>query len=259
MALDLPLPMKDKLVKSPLSLVVCQVRHEEISAVSDANRVLQLHSEVKNQYPLLEQQYGQSLTISAGPGGVQQDQQRLERGWRMKSSDGWNVVIMPNFFSLETTSYTEWEEFRERTEIIIQLISKILSPQLEQRIGIRYINHIRVPGVNTPRSWLEKIDAAFLGPIGHEVLGSAVVENQQVTQFDLAEGRVAIVRHGTTRDISAREDNYVYIIDQDCFSQRGHAFRQDDVCNEVAALHTLQLQVFQQAITGKFLEYLRGE
>lgn len=259
MALALPEPSTEKLALSPLSLVVCQVRHEENIAASEPKRAFRVHEAVKDSYPVLEQQSGQELTITAGPLGVQTMPGVSQRGWKMRSNDQtWNAVVMPDFFSLETTDYDDWSDFRRRLDVLSKAVTSAVEPSLEQRIGLRFIDRITHPDVKTPKDWGRWIDPAFLGPIAHERIGEGVTTSQQIIQLEAGDGRSLILRHGAVRDPEAG-GQWTYLIDQDCFVQRGRPFDVDQLLEAAESLHTLALQVFQQAITTDLYRYLKGD
>ncbi len=258
MALALPEPLTEKLDRSPLSLVVCQVRHEESIAAREPKRALRVHEAVEAAYPVLEQHSGQELTITAGPLGVQTMPVAAQRGWKMRSEDqSWNAVVMPDFFSLETTDYDDWPDFRGRLEALMRAVASEIEPSLEQRVGLRFIDRITHPDVTTPRDWAGWIDPAFLGPIAHETVGEGVTTSQQIIQLDAGDGRSLILRHGAFRDPEAG-GQATYLIDQDCFIQRGRPFDADQILEAAGSLHTLAIQVFQQAITPDLYKYLKG-
>lgn len=259
MALDLPEPSTDKLERSPLSLVVCQVRHEHTLAASDPRRAVAVHELVETAYPLLEEQSSQELTISAGTLGLQSLPGQASRGWRMRSEDqAWTAVVMPDFFSLETTRYDDWPDFRRRLEAMADAVAKAVEPSLEQRIGLRFIDQIAHPDVTKPQDWQRWIDRSFLGPIAHHALGQAVGSTQQILQIDAGGGRNLIVRHGCFRDQESG-GRWVYMLDHDCYIQRGRPFDVGQVMAALEDLHRLALQVFQSAITEDLYNYLKGD
>jgi uncharacterized protein (TIGR04255 family) len=258
-ALTLPAPSTEKLDRSPLSLVVCQVRHERTVTASEPKRAVSVHDALKESYPVLEEQAGQELTIAAGQLGVQTLPGAVQRGWKLRSNDQlWNAIVMPDFFSLETTRYADWPDFRGRLEEFARAVSAAVEPSLEQRVGLRFIDRIAHPDVTEPAGWIDWIDRSFLGPIAHEKLGQAVVTSQQILQLDMGNGHSVILRHGAVRDQEASGE-MTYLIDQDCFTQRGRPFDVDQMLDAAEQLHTLALQVFQQAITPELYQYLKGE
>jgi uncharacterized protein (TIGR04255 family) len=258
LTLILPAPSTERLERSPLSLVVCQVRHERTLTASEPKRAVGIHDVVKENYPVLEEQAAQELTIAAGQLGLQTVPGAVNRGWKLRSNDQtWTTVIMPDFFSLETTRYVDWDDFRARLETFAHAVAEAVEPSLEQRVGLRFINWITHPDVKKPEDWIQRIDRSFLGIIAHERLGQAVATSQQVLQIDTGNGESITLRHGAVRDAES-SGQMTYLIDQDCYVQRGKPFEVDQMLNAVEDLHTLILQIFQQAVTPELYQYLKG-
>jgi uncharacterized protein (TIGR04255 family) len=258
MELDLPEPSTQKLPRSPLKLVVCQVRHDHNVAATDPKRALKIHEALREEYPLLDQQSNQELAIAAGFGGLQAlPLQPTAQGWRLHTPDGtWTVVLMPDFFALETTAYDDWPDFRGRLERLIRAVVVSTDPSVEQRLGLRMIDRITHPTVKEARDWVGLIDGSIAGPIAHPQLGPGVSGSQQIFQIDAGDGRAAIVRHGAFRDAAASNEQ-VYMLDYDCYIQRARSFDGDDALTQIESLHTFALQLFQAAIMPKLYRYLR--
>lgn len=256
-SLDLPEPRTDHLERSPLSLVVCQVRHERNDTVSEAPRAVAVHEQIADLYPQLEDQASQELMIMAGESGVQAGPSQASRGWRMRDSGGsWTVTLMPDFFSVETTSYETWSDFSGRTKQVLNTVVDELHPAVEERIGLRFIDRITHPSVTVPADWRGLIQPAFLGPI-ESGIGEAVAATQNVVQLGLDDGRNVILRHGAARETTPNGEA-IYIVDTDCFVQRGRALSLDRALASIESLHSLALQLFQAAITDSLYEYLQG-
>lgn len=256
MALDLPSPNTERLARSPLELVVCQIRHEHNPAAADPKRAVGVHDALRVRYEVLEEQNAQDLTLAAGPTGLQAITGDTSRGWKFHDADqSWSLVMMPEFFALETTKYDDWEDFRERLAEAGAAVADALDISLEQRIGLRFIDQIRHPDVSAPQDWRAWIDERLLGPLLHPNVGGAVTAAQQVLRIDDGAGHSMIVRHGLGRDDDTNE--WLYIIDHDCFVQRGKAFVVADALAAIDELHTLALQVFQSLIKPELYAYLR--
>ena len=80
---------------------------------------------------------------------------------------------------------------------------------------------------------------------------------QQHIEFDAGNGYRVVLRHGTSR--IPGEDQWVYLLDHDCFRQAGRALTNDGVMSAADDLHRIALQVFQAAITEKLYSYLAEE
>ena len=246
MALVLPEAKTERLGRSPLNLVVCQVRHEQQLAVTDTKVALAIHESVKDAYPTMEEQISTDLTVTAGPMGVQTAPQA--RGWRLRSADtAWTAVLMPSFFALETSKYHSWSDFYERLRTLAAAISDANAPALEQRLGLRMIDRISRDDVAQPQEWAPWINEHILGAILHPNLGPGITASQQALQLEAGNGRTIVLNHGCAKD--ADSGNWVYILDHDCFSQRGVAFDVGGILAEAESLHDLACRVFQESIT----------
>jgi uncharacterized protein (TIGR04255 family) len=256
--LQLPEPSTEKLERSPLELVVCQVRHERNLAVADAKRALEVHGGLGGKYPVLEEAAGIALNIMGGPAGVStaSDQQR---GWNFRSADGaWTVVLMPEFFALETRAYSDWMDFSARLEELVRLVQGTLEPSLEQRLGLRFIDRIKDPVISSPAEWEGWIDERLLGPVLHGAFGPAIKAVQQVLQLDGGEDMEVLLRHGCVLEGAPEAPVWQYLLDHDCSRSGGRAFSPEDIHEGVEGLHTLALSVFQAAVTQKLFTHLQG-
>ena len=115
MTIQLPGPVTTMLDVSPLNLVVCQVSHE-YTPVEDGTGARAIYETLKSDYPQFDANATQDIGILQGPTGVQAlPPTATSRGWRLRSKDGaWTAVIMPEFFALETTRYSDWQDYKTR-------------------------------------------------------------------------------------------------------------------------------------------------
>lgn len=255
----LPAPRTDRLQHSPLELAVCQVRHERNLAVADAKRALAVHAGLEERYPTIDEAAGMALNIVGSPAGVSTatDQQR---GWNFRSADGnWTVVLMPEFFALETRAYTDWEDFSQRLSAVIRLVHEVLEPSLEQRLGLRFIDRITDPRMSTPSEWGGWIHERLLGPILHDAFGPAVKSIQQVLQLDGGGDMEVVLRHGCLLEGSPGDQTWHYLLDHDCSRTRARAFSADALRQGAEDLHGLALSVFQAAVTPQLYKHLLGD
>ena len=260
--LQLTEPSTERLERSPLELVVCQVRHERNLAVGDAKRAPEVYNGLGGRggkYPDFDEAAGAALNITRGPAGVATttDQQR---GWNCRSADGaWTVVLMPDFFALETRAYTDWTDFSARLDELVRMVEAALEPSLEQRLGLRFIDRIKDPAVRSPGGWEGWIDDRLLGPVLHSAFGPAIKAVQQVLQLDGGDDMEVLLRHGCALEGSAEEPVWHYLLDHDCSRSGGRAFSADEIHDGAERLHVLARAVFQAAVTRKLFAHLRGD
>lgn len=253
MPLDLPAPDKTQLDRSPLALVVCQVRFENVLAVSDSRTMRLVHEALGDRsgpYPRAEPLSDQGVSIQLGAAGATTAAQPLQTGWRLRSRDGgWSVALMPSHVALETTAYTTWsDDFRPRLAHLIEATAKHIAPETEQRLGLRYINRITAPPVTRPREWQGHIAPELLGVVLHNRLGPGATAAQQQVDLEVDDGTQCSFRHGFFTD-PARNQALTYVLDFDVYREGVSAFDPGDIMTTADAFNTVALQLFQQAIT----------
>lgn len=261
MPLTLPEPITDRLLNSPLRLVVCQVRFEEIPSAADPRVGLAIYESLGGRsgaYPVFGEFHGEQVDVTRAPGSPIAIQQTPLNGWRLVSEDGnWTVVLQPSGVTLETKSYTTWsEDFEVRLKAILEAVAVALKPVLQIRLGLRYIDVITRPGIASPEDWRGWISESLLGPILHPEFGPGVQSLQQQVDIDAGDGTKCTLRHGTVLD--ATNNGPAYLLDWDVHTETTKAFDASEAIGTLACFNRLALQLFQQAITPDMFGELRG-
>lgn len=260
--LDLPEPDSTRLGRSPLQLVVCQVRFEEIPSVADPRVALAVHDRLGGRsgiYPVLEQLKGEQVEVKVGIGGAPiSTQQSPLSGWRLLTQDkDWTVALLPGSAALETTNYSTWaDEFSPRLNELLDAVAAVIAPALEQRLGLRYVDLLTEPDVQQPAGWRGRVVDELLGPILHPRFGAGVRSSQQQLELDAGAGVRCTLRHGVLPDrTKAHRTNY--LLDWDVFREQAKPFDIEDLKVAATSFNHLALQLFQQAITPDMAAFLR--
>jgi uncharacterized protein (TIGR04255 family) len=201
--------------------------------------------------------YTQTLVGAPMAAGTQE----VTQGWHLKSSDGaWTAAVLPDQFSLETTSYTQWDDFRSWFEKLAAGVESVAPPTMEQRLGLRYLDRLRDLGVSEPAGWGRWIHSAWLGPPLHEVLGEAVTQLRQEVELNLGGEERCTLRHGVVSDPSAAPGGgALYLLDFDLFRQQARKFTSAGVIAGAQDFHQKADALFRQIITEELLRYLQGD
>lgn len=103
------------------------------------------------------------------------------------------VTVRPNSVTVEVTRYDGYEAFREILRSVFSAVEKLLEPEGISRLGLRYIDEIRVPHLEGPDPWDAWLDRSLLAPrapgVSTETWGCAV-------QYATGSDRHLVLRYG---------------------------------------------------------------
>lgn len=260
MPLALPAPDRTVLPGTPLELVVCQIRFDEQVHVGTPEFGPKLHERFGGSagaYGQIEELATESVNFLARPDAAPVVSQggRVLQGWRLRSNDGaWVVVFARDHIALETPRYPGWDEFSARISELLEVLGELAAPNLEYRIGLRYVDRISLPDAKTTDAWKGYVAPELLGICMHETLGSLVVTSRQQLAIDLDQGFACTLTHGFIPESNSLD----YLLDYDLFRQGGRAFDPDGIKEAIATLNSDALKLFQASITPAMFDRLRA-
>lgn len=106
------------------------------------------------------------------------------------------VAFTSASLSIETTRYGNWPQFRSMLVTAVTAAEKLLRPNGVIRVGLRYIDEIRVPG-DEPH-WDQWLSRSVLPP-AFEAMNSSdwlAVNWTGAAQYGIGEGRYLLLRYG---------------------------------------------------------------
>lgn len=196
-------------LNAPLEFVACEVRFPYAPSLTDEATVSRLHRAFAGWLPLIEPGIGVETTLVLGPGGVS----NLSPGPPMRQLRFLNrertlsVLVTPDLISVETTQYPRYEAFKASVARALSALTEAEpAPAGLARIGLRYIDEVRVPGLDeVSEPWTRYIDERLAGPVTLRLEGASPVLLQGTLQFDLGEGQQVVMRYGAMKGQSVRD------------------------------------------------------
>lgn len=258
--LDLPDPDRSQLGRSPLDLVVCQVRFDQRPVIAASSKVgfefqasLQEGDDARWKVEPVEGPPPMNIVVT--PEGAQQvSSGEPVKGWRFISTDGaFIVALMPDSLSVETRRYTTWDAFRGKAERALDLLVTSFAPEIELRVGLRYVDRMKDDGAERACDWASRLQPALHGLLGHETLGPVVLNQQQQVMLDLGDGAVCRFAHGTL----PTDDGLEYVLDYDLYRQEARPFETPVILDALGLFNTEALKLFQASITPATAKALR--
>lgn len=183
---------------APLEFVACEVRFPLAPALGDDAALPRLHSSFYKWLPIVEP--GLETTMIMGPGAAQppittKNVRFVARDRRL------GVLVAPTQVTVETTAYTRYPDFRASVERALEAVEAAgMSIPGIARVGMRYIDEVRVPGVNEHLAdWTGFIDERLSSAATLSLAGLEPSIVQGVLQFELGDGQRIVVRYGAMR------------------------------------------------------------
>ena len=183
-------PNREVFPNAPLALVAAEIRFTDAARLRQQETKDAVTIALEERFPFAEPLQRAEVNLNLVPGGGQpQIQERL--GVVLKNaSNTETLTIMSESLTYETTAYTSFEKLLEAvTEACDALDAAKVRPAV-QRVGLRYIDELRVPEqVTDVRQWSTWINDRL---IGHLEVGPEDVPatgTQSVSTYDLGEGR----------------------------------------------------------------------
>lgn len=242
---------------APLRFVAFEARFSPIPFFETEAGRLALHDGLREQFPIL-----QSGPPQSGPMGFV-----IETPQQMRMMDRSRTVaatVSPSTISIETSDYQHFNWFIELIEVALARVASIAPIPTVHRVGIRYTDEIRVPGVNHPGDWDGYVDPSLLGPLD---LVNGLVPEQHEAQisFRVHDHHLIRCRYGATEGwsvdpggpLNVRNESAgpYFLIDLDSFwtapSTEFPEFSVDATIALVKDLHQPLRSLFEASITDK--------
>jgi uncharacterized protein (TIGR04255 family) len=263
-------PNREVFPNAPLALVAAEIRF------TDAARLRQQHTKdaiaiaLEERFPFAEQL--QPLEVNLTLGAPPQIQQRTGVVLKNASSTQ-TLTIMSESLTYETTAYTHFDDLLDEVTVACDaLVAAKVRPAM-RRIGLRYIDEIRVPEpITDVRQWATWIDHRLVGhlEIGPDDVPATML--QSVSTYNLGGGNGLNVRYAALDQGSivvsqflkrpAIESGPFFVLDFDGF----HDFTGDEaiplsstaVREDLSTVHVPCGTAFQRSITDEARTLFRG-
>lgn len=251
---------------APLALVVCEVRFpEQLDGISPKIRPL-VRDAVRHHLPLVEEM--REDTVQFGPAGPPTTMRQTFP--RFVSRDRTSALAL-NATSLvvETTAYERYRDFRSLVEASAGAVADYMRPDGILRVGLRYIDEIRVPGVDRlPGDWRGYVDNHLLATVDPDFLTETKLEPQTwqgFVRYGTGPGSSLTVRYGPqmgyavnpngpTRRRRPPAAGAFFLLDSDSYWEPDDVvpeFRTSTVVELCDQLHPPTRAIFEAVSTGK--------
>jgi uncharacterized protein (TIGR04255 family) len=253
---------------SPLVLTLCQIRFNQILSIWNPVEVGRFQQAIIDDFPIMVSNQGLQFEFEAGAKGSSMKSNQVQESWRFADvEDNWAVTLAPDFITLETRTYNDFEDFVQRLTKLVAALMYVFKPSIILRIGLRYMNEIRSSAwVNG--DWRATIHPVLLGPVGTEIFSGGSVQSLNQINFVSEDSRGLNLQYGllpagtivTPKQGSEPGSDAFFYLDIDVFQEfaprtmlLGHA----SIDAKVQDFHGDIWRIFRWAVTPEYVSSLK--
>ena len=231
--LTLPDVERSRFQKNFIKTAVCELRFPALLEF-ETKPPVQLQKELRKDFPNYQRQ--QAVVLSG--------QEREVRHILRSRKANWLVSFKASSIALETSNYTDFDEFFVQLENVVKKSSPLLDTDFFTRVGLRYINEIRIED-GTLEGWIRE---ELIPPI-KDVYGPLERFIQEVRGIT-SSGKYTF-RHGIVGPEEDKRD--LYTIDFDFYKENVEF---DNILTIVSEFNKESFRFFLWAIGPKVKERL---
>jgi len=240
------LTMLGKYANCPIAEAVCEFR---LTSETKWDPTIPgfLYEKVKEQFPNKEQKLIQEISITQNAHGVRQRVQPSERAFFLATDRKTFMQVGPHLLAVNRLKpYAGWEVFKPKIEDAFRALATVVETKGLQRIGLRYINRIEIPG-----------HSVNLGEyFEFRPFRGQSLPQKNMTSFlvgcilSFADGRDAC-RLELTNAVPEKAENVSFVLDLDYFLNQPRAVSEDQALEWVESAHQRIDELFEGCITDK--------
>lgn len=229
---------------APLSAVIAQVRFQEVLGLSPED-VRPLQKVLADEYPLVDRE--EEMEMQLGPEGLAPTGNQ-RRKFRFRDSDQhWSVTLTPTSLSVETSAYTDFKDFGRRWMRIAEPVVQVLEIPVQERLGLRYVNHLAAPDEPTADALRQLVRPDLVALVGAHARTRSLRQSLQEARFAQDDG-VITLRHGLVRsDESGGED--IYMLDLDYYVEERRSMDPTNQLESLIAFNHGIYELFRWSVT----------
>lgn len=244
--LDLGQPQQPLLRKSPLRVVLCQLRFPKILGLGRSD-VRPFAAQLVETYPLADVDQMQPLELQISPAGVQQVQGIAQSVFKFQSEDGtWTVTLTDEWVALETTAYSGFPDFISRWFSVATATQKAFDLDRELRVGLRYVNELKLPEGATIAHLRSLLSSEVIGPVSLDDRAEQLLRSWQEVRFRHGDNQGCTMQHGYMQN--AQED-WVYVLDYDAYREGNRPLDLEEQVKTLASLNHHVFSLFSVSVT----------
>jgi uncharacterized protein (TIGR04255 family) len=135
---------------------------------------------------------------------------------------------------------------------------------VQQRIGLRYVNEIRHPEVMKPSDWRRFMNPTLLGSLSDNAIAPSVESSIQELRLAASDGSL-VVRHGAAQGTTVAPEpgtpvptGEFYLLDLDAFDEKGRELDVEALDKFMKGYNRTIYSLFRWGMNDQLFGFLKG-
>jgi uncharacterized protein (TIGR04255 family) len=260
---------REVFAQPPLALVTAEIRLSYEPRLNDTATRDTVAQAVREHLPILDSEQVVSLSVQSASGQVAEETLPQLRALNPEKTA--TLTLNANALTVQVVEYEHFGSFLELVTVCLQALAPSVPGALVRRVGLRYINEVRIPGgVTDTREWSKWLSsdllAAFallpdqpVGGLNGSVLFHVDRERNILFRWGEAVGRSILVPTIPLRRPELTEGRF-FLLDTDSFWEPGSPQSLDvpRLADELGRLHVPIGKLFLASLTEDVKALFRG-
>jgi uncharacterized protein (TIGR04255 family) len=178
---------------APAALVAVEIRHTTAAPLTTHSETA-IKEAIAESFPLFQPLNAQGFALAFGMSMASAPQQPPPRFTNRDRTTA--VTFGTQAIVVETTSHRDFASLNSLVELVARARQTVAPVDGLERIGLRYIDEIRVPEEN-PIDWAQWVNPALLGPTSiASNFGLTLAEHQAIVRFEASETQGLTIAYG---------------------------------------------------------------
>jgi uncharacterized protein (TIGR04255 family) len=185
---------------APIVLTACEVRLPPSGLPVLDEHITGLRDRLDDVLPVFRTLSNQQVSVGFGPTGPEPPSVTRQRVLQLTDrAQSLVVQVAPDSLVIKTADYQGWEVFRPVIGQVLRAARDVLAPDGYSRVGLRYIDEIRLPaGGGNVEDWDGYLNPILLAPDKLRAAAEGLASGgwQVVTRFAADDHHDVVVRYG---------------------------------------------------------------
>jgi uncharacterized protein (TIGR04255 family) len=249
-------PAQVPLPRAPLVRVIAQVKFSEVLGVENPDLVARFQDAISQTYGVLTREAGINMSFAMPVIGL--PQQHPMTHWRFTDHPTewqWRVTLTSQFITLESTRYTNRDDFFERLETLLEAVEQHIRPTMMIRLGVRYINRITGHELRDASLLVRPEISGVVGTVMADSVNLSVSETVFNMGSQKMTARSGMLPPNVTIDPAAilPINEACFLLDLDVFDETAVGFNSHEIARTAKQFAERSYAFFRWAVTDEFL------